>query len=89
VDANVTAGNSTEFRLYSAAKPNLLADVLNVPCTSNRSNDGQMEDRAFGIYVRGRQGVVRLFNGSEPPRKLGKCKNEGNTRSHANSLRQV
>jgi hypothetical protein len=67
VDADVNLGNSTEFRLNSAVKTNLLADVLNVPCSCNRSNDGQMEDRAFGIYVRGRKAGVRIFRGSEPP----------------------
>jgi hypothetical protein len=61
VDANITVGNFTEFRLISTAKPSSLADVLNVPWTSSRSTDGQMEDRAFRKYVRGRQAVVKMI----------------------------
>jgi hypothetical protein len=65
VDASVTVGDSTGFRLNSAADPNLLANVLNVPWPSNRSNDGQTEDRAFGMHARGRQDAVKLFSGYE------------------------
>jgi hypothetical protein len=42
-------GNFTEFLLISAVKYNSLSDVLNVPWISSLSNDGQKEDRAFGI----------------------------------------
>jgi hypothetical protein len=54
VNANVSMGNSIEFRLILAVNPSLLADVFNVPWNLNRSNDGQTEDREFRIYVRGR-----------------------------------
>lgn len=61
VDANVTVKNFAEFRLVSAAKSNLLADMLNVPWNLNRSSDGQVEIRAFRIYVRGGQVVGKLI----------------------------
>jgi hypothetical protein len=61
VDANVTVKNFAEFRLVSAVKSNLLADMLNVPWNLNRWSDGQVEDRAFRIYVRGRQVVGKLI----------------------------
>jgi hypothetical protein len=61
LDANVTVKNFAEFRLVSAVKSNLLADVLNAPWNLNRSSDGQVEDRAFRIYVRGGQVVGRLM----------------------------
>jgi hypothetical protein len=52
--------NVIEFRLILAVKPSILADVFNVAWNLNRSNDGQPEDRAFRIYVRGRQTAVQL-----------------------------
>lgn len=57
VDANVTVKNFAEFRLISAVKSNLLADMLNVLWNLNPSSDGQVEDRAFRIFVRGGQAV--------------------------------
>jgi hypothetical protein len=60
VDANVTMGNFAEFVLISAVKSNALARVLNVPWTSSCSNNGQVEERTFRIYVRDRQAVVKL-----------------------------
>lgn len=61
VDVSVTVGNLTEFRLISAVETNLLTDVFNVLWALNRSSDGQTKDRAFRIYARGQQVVVKLI----------------------------
>lgn len=62
VNAKVTVKNFAEFRLISAVKSNLLADMLNVLWNLNRSSDGQVEDRGFRINVRGGQAVRKLFS---------------------------
>jgi hypothetical protein len=61
VDASVTVGNFTEFRLIPAVETNLLTDVFNVLWALNRSSDGQTKARAFQIHARGQQVLVKLI----------------------------